>query len=191
MSRITVIHRAFAAFNLAAYTSGLGRENFSKITLNVVLLFALTLAMRVKFWADDEAYFEDVENGKLEGGIPFYFGFGLGLVSWTIWLFAAYNIKNIELSAFLMFWALIPSTFWIVATMIRKGAYEEQVPWLFFNVFYTLGFFLIYVGRRPWNPYSSSPDRYFTFSLILLIGLFFLDLVGTRIIEQRRRKSRV
>jgi hypothetical protein len=188
MSRITLLHRAFATFNLGAMMTGLGRDNFSNITLNVILLFFLILAMRVKFWVDDEAYFDDVEKGKLEGGLPFYCGFALAMASWIVWLFAGFYIKNLEVSALLMSAALIPSTFWIVATMVRKGAYAEQVPWLFFNVFYVLGFALIFVGRRSWNPYATSLGRYYTTILILLIILFFLDLIATRVLEQRRRK---
>ncbi|MFZ1008152.1 MAG: hypothetical protein WAN65_15030 [Candidatus Sulfotelmatobacter sp.] len=189
MDRTKLIHRAFVALNLGALMTGLGRDNFSGITLNVLLLFFLMLALRVKFWADDEAYFEDVEKGKLEEGLPFYFGFALAMASWIVWLFAGFWVKHLETSSLLMSLALIPSTFWIVATMVSKGAYDEQVPWLFFNVFYVLGFALIFVGRSSWNPYSSAPDKYFTTILILLIVLFFLDLIATRIIEQRRRKG--
>ena len=168
--------------------TGLSRDNFNNITLNVILLFFLVLALRVKFWVDDEAYFDDVEKGKQEGGLPFYIGFALGIASWIVWLFVGFYIKNLEVSAGLMSAALIPSTFWIVATMVRKGAYDEQVPWLFFNVFYVLGFALIFLGRRSWNPYAGTIERYYATTLILLIILFFLDLVVTRLLEQKRRK---
>jgi len=188
MSRTTLLHRAFASLNLGAMMTGLSRDNFTNITLNVILLFFLILAMRVKFWVDDEAYFDDVEKGKLEGGLPFYIGFALGMASWIVWLFVGFYIKNIEVCAALMSAALIPSTFWIVATMVRKGAYAEQIPWLFFNVFYVLGFALIFVGKRVWNPYASAPEKYYTTILILLIVLFFLDLIATRVLEQKRRK---
>jgi hypothetical protein len=188
MNRIRLLHRAFVGLNFGAMGTGLSRDNFSNITLNVIVLFFLILVMLVKFWMDDEAYFDDVESGKLEGGLPFYCGFALAMASWIIWLFAGFYIKNLEVSCLLMSAALIPSTLWIVATMVRKGAYAEQVPWLFFNVVYVLGFALIFVGRRSWNPYASSLDRNYTTILILLILLFFLDLIATRVLEQKRRK---
>lgn len=147
------------------------------------------MALRIKFWVDDEAYFEDVEKGKLEGGVPFYFGFLLGILSWVIWLFAGFYIKDIELSSLIMAATLTPSTFWIVATMVRKGAYEEQILWLFFNVFYVIGFILVFFTRASWNPFLQTPDKYIAVVLVLLILLFFLDLIATRILEQRRRKQ--
>ena len=189
MSRIHLLHRAFVTLNIGAALTGFGRDNFSKISLNVVLLLLLMLALRIKFWVDDEAYFEDVEKGRLEAGAPFYVGFALGIVSWIIWLFAGFFSKEIETASLLMFAVLAPSTFWIVTTMVRTGAYAEQVPWLFFNVFYMVGFYLIASASAGWNPYSQSAEKFTTAVLALLIVLFFLDLIVTRILEQRRRST--
>ncbi|OGB23627.1 MAG: hypothetical protein A3I66_24245 [Burkholderiales bacterium RIFCSPLOWO2_02_FULL_57_36] len=189
MNRIHLLHRTFVTLNIGAMITGIGRDNFADISLNIILLFFLMLALRIKFWIDDEAYFEDVEKEKLEGGAPFYVGFALAILSWAIWLFAGFFIKNIELSALLMVATLTPSTFWIVATMVRKGAYTEQILWLFFNVFYVVGFTLLFFARADWNPFSQTPDKYIAVVLAQLILLFFLDLIVTRIIELRRRTN--
>lgn len=189
MKRIHLLHRLFVGLNVGAMLTGLGRNNFSGITLNVILLFLLMLGLRVKFWVDDEAYFEDVENRRLYRDAPFYVGFALAILSWLIWLFAGFYLKDIATSSLLMVATLVPSTFWIVATMVQRGAYDEQVPWLCFNVFYIAGFLLVFSSRLSWNPYSQNPAIFVSIALIVLIVIFCLDLIFTRILEQKRRRQ--
>ncbi|HEV7746733.1 MAG TPA: hypothetical protein VGO56_17180, partial [Pyrinomonadaceae bacterium] len=126
------------------------------IDLNVILMTVLLLALRAKFWVDDEAYFEDVKTKKLPGGLPFWFGIGFAFGSWIVWCFASLYVKNIERAGILMVVVFGLSTAWIVATMVSKGAYKEQVPWLFLNVLYIVGFCLLYAGRGDWNPYRTT-----------------------------------
>jgi len=186
MNRFEQIHRCFATLNIATVLAGLAYGP-APITLNVILLTVLMILIRAKFWLDDEAYLEDVKAQKLPGGLPFSFGVFIAVISWIVWLFAALFIKNIELSSLLMLLVFLFSTFSIVAAMVSKGAYAEQVPWLFFNVLYGLSFFLLWARQATWNPFNSSPIVFATVVLLLLFGIFISDLTVTRILEQRRR----
>lgn len=187
VERINQLHRGFAALHLAGIFTGLAfRENIP-IDLNVILLSILLISIRTKFWFDDEAYFEDVETGVRPGGLSFGFGVILAIISWIVWGFAALYIKEIEFVAILMVIIFLISTFWIVASMIEKGAYAEQIPWLAFNVFYELGFFLIFSRKQSWNPFNNSFDNYTTGVIVVLIIVFLIDFGVTRILEQRRR----
>jgi hypothetical protein len=71
--------------------------------------------------------------------------------------------------------------------MVKKGAYAEQVPWLFFNVFYFVGFMFLFARGMSWNPFVESVDNFSTVVLIILSFVFLFDLIVTRILEQRRR----
>jgi hypothetical protein len=114
----------------------------------------------------------------LESVLPFFRGF-YGIL-------AASLFKDIQLSAVLMAIVIGLSTVWIVAAMVRRGAYSEQVPWLFFNGFYILGFLLIHLRDRPWNPFVARIDNFTTAVILGLVLVFLFDLVATRILEQRR-----
>lgn len=188
MTRTDLVHRAFAGFTLIAVLSGLNIEE-EEISLNIILFIALLVALRVKFWFDDESYFEEVNSGKQPGGLPFGFGFVMALISWFIWIGAGYQVKNIELSSLLMIFVLLPSTIWIIAAMVKQGAYAEQIPWLFFNAFYALGFYLIYSRESDWNIFKDNLDTYTLSAIIFLLVVFFFDLVATRILEQKRKAS--
>jgi len=182
------VHRAFAALNLGAAFAGLAFRD-TPIELNIILLAVLFLMIRVKFWFDDEAYLEDVGQGALPGGLPFGFGMLLAVISWILWTFAGFYIKDVELFSLLMVGVFAASTFWIVAAMVKRGAYAEQVPWLFFNCLYVLGFALIYSRSQPWNPFQDQPGGFTTSVIVLLFLLFLADLSVTRILEQKRRRE--
>jgi len=182
------IHRAFAAINLGMVFAGLAFRD-TPIDLNVILLAVLFIMIRAKFWFDDEAYLEDVGSGKLPGGLSFSFGMLLAVLSWIAWCFAGFYIKDVETSALILVVAFALSTFWIVASMVMRGAYAEQIPWLFFNCLYGLGFTLIYWRGRLWNPFHNQQSAFTTSVLVLLLVLFLIDLGVTRILEQKRRPS--
>jgi hypothetical protein len=108
IDRINQLHRAFAALNLGSGFAGLAFRETAPIGLNVVLMTVLLVMLRAKFWFDDEAYFEDVANGKLPGGIAFAIGVILAVGSWIAWTFAGFYIKDIELVSILMVHCLCP-----------------------------------------------------------------------------------
>lgn len=186
MPRTVFLNRAVLGGNITLAFAGLAFGGDTGITLNVVLLLFLLVCLRVKFWYDDEQYFEDVKNGKHAGGVPFFFGAMFAVASWIVWMFSAFFIKKIELAALLMAIAIGISTLWIVAAMVKRGAYAEQVPWLFFNAFYVLGFLLIWFRQAEWNPFHRSTETYTLVPIGCLIVAFFLDLATTRILEQKR-----
>jgi hypothetical protein len=186
IQRIHQLHRAFAGLNIGAAFAGLAFGT-APIDLNIILLAVLFMLLRAKFWLDDEAYLDDVGRGELPGGLPFGFGMFLAVASWIAWGFAGFYIKDLELCGLLMVVVFAVSTFWIVAAMVKRGAYAEQVPWLFFNCLYALGFILIYWRRQPWNPFSDRPSGFTTSVLVLLFLLFLTDLGVTRILEQKRQ----
>lgn len=188
MERLHQIHRAFAALNLGAGFAGLAFRD-TPIDLNIILLAVLFVMLRAKFWYDDEAYLEDVGRGVLPGGLPFGFGMFLAVASWIAWAFAGFYIKDLGLCALLMVVVFGISTLWVVAAMVKRGAYAEQVPWLFFNAFYALAFYLIHARGEAWNPFAEHADRFATAVLVLLFAVFFADLGITRILEQRRRSA--
>lgn len=188
MNRVQILHRALAAGNIAVVLTGLGLGGPDNITLNVILLFFVLVLLRIKFWIDDEQYIEDVKNKKLPGGAPYYVGIGLGVLSWLFWYLAGFFIKNIPLSSLLMAIVMGLSSLWIVAAMVRNGAYSEQVPWLFFNGFYLLGFLLLHFRNGSWNPFLSHIESFTTFVICGLGLVFLFDLVVTRILEQKRTK---
>jgi hypothetical protein len=185
MERLDRLHQTFAGLVLAALLGGLAYGG-EQIGLNVILYFVLLLALRAKFWYDDDQYLEDVKDGNLPGGVPFIVGYILGIVSWIIWLFAGFYVKNIELSSLIMIFALVPSTFWIVAAMVKEGAYAEQIPWFFFNVFYGLGFYLLHARSAQWNPFTANLELFTSLIIGFMIIIFFIDLSLTRILEQKR-----
>jgi len=186
MERINQLHRALAALNLGSGFAGLAIGS-TPIGLNVILMTVLLLILRAKFWFDDEAYFEDVAAGKLPRGFSFAVGVIIAVGSWIVWTFAGFYIKDIEIASLLMVGVFVLSTFWIVAAMVVRGAYAEQVPWLFFNVLYACGFFLLFMRQRPWNPFQDRLEGYTTSILVVLVLLFAIDLGVTRILEARRR----
>lgn len=186
MNRVQILHRAVAAGNIAVVFSGLGLGGPVGISLNVILLLFIVVLLRIKFWVDDEQYIDDVKAGRLPGGMPYYFGIGVAVLSWLVWYLVAFFLKQIPLSSLLMVVVISLSTVWIVAAMVRRGAYAEQVPWLFFNSFYILGFLLIYMRDRTWNPFAARAEKFTTFVLVGLAVVFLFDLVATRILEQRR-----
>jgi hypothetical protein len=128
----------------------------ARVDLNVALLTVLLLILRAKFWVDDEAYFEDVRKHKLPNGPSFWVRVVFACTSWIAWCFASLYVKDLESAAVLTVWIFILSTCWIVATMVSKGAYAEQVPWLFLNALYVVGFYLIYARRQSWNPFRAA-----------------------------------
>jgi hypothetical protein len=189
VERYHQIHRAFAALNIGAAFAGLTFRD-TAIELNIILLAVLFVMIRAKFWFDDEAYLEDVGREVHPGGLPFGFGMLLAVISWILWAFAGFYIKDIELCALLMVSVFVVSMLWIVAAMVKRGAYAEQVPWLFFNCLYALGFALIYWRSEPWNPFQHQQGGFTTSVIVLLFLLFLADLSVTRVLEQKRRPPR-
>lgn len=187
IERVHQIHRAFAALNIGAVFAGMAFGN-AAIDLNIILFSVLFILVRLKFWFDDEAYLDGVAKGDLAGGLPFGVGMCLAVASWIGWAFAGFYIKDVELCGLLVVVVFAISTFWIVATMVTRGAYAEQITWLFFNCVYALGFILIYWRSEPWNPFADRPSGFTTSVLVLLFVLFLIDLGVTRIIEQKRRQ---
>lgn len=193
MDRYKQVHLLFFGLVPATVFGGLAYKDIP-IDLNVILLALLIIALRTKFYLDDEAYFHDVEFGELPGGLPFVFGLATAVGSWVLWVFAAFFVKDIERSSLLMLLALVPSTVWIVAAMVKRGAYAEQVPWLCFNVFYGVGFYLIAFRGAVWNPFSSSPSAFALAVLLALLLVFLFDFILSRLLEHNRfeaRKTRV
>lgn len=190
MKRLSELHQTIAGGTVLAGFGGLAFGD-APIDLNVILLTLLLLLLRAKFWIDDDAYFEDVSAGKLPAGLSFWIGVGFAFASWIAWCFASLYVKNVEWASILMVWVFVFSTAWIVAAMVSKGAYAEQVPWLFLNLLYAFGFFVIYSRTQIWNPYR---DRLFGFTTVVLVCMLFFfvaDLAVTRILENRRRPSTI
>jgi hypothetical protein len=181
------IHRGFATLHLAMVFAGLTFRDNPPIDLNIILLAVLFLMIRAKFWFDDEAYLEDVASGKHPGGLAFSFGMLLAFLSWIAWCFAGLYIKDIETSSLIFVLIFALSTFWIIAAIVMRGAYPEQITWLFFNCLYGLGFLLIYWRGRQWNPFHAQQSTFTTCVLVLLLALFIADLGITRILELKRR----
>jgi hypothetical protein len=189
MNRVQILHRAIAAGNLAVVLSGLGLGGKTDITLNVLLLLFIEMMIRIKFWVDDEQYFDDVREGKLPGGLPYQLGIGLAVLSWLVWYLAGFFIKDVELSSLVMVLVMALSTLWIVAAAIKEKTYAEQVPWLFFNAFYALGFLLLSFRSGRWNPFESHVEGFTSSVIVGLIVVFLFDLIATRIIEHQRKMA--
>jgi hypothetical protein len=188
MKRLGQLHQTFAGGTVLAGFGGLAFRD-APVDLNVVLLTLLLLALRAKFWIDDDAYFEDVSTQRLPAGPSFWVGVGFAFASWIVWCFASLYVKDLEWAGFLMVWVFALSTAWIVATMVSKGAYKEQVPWLFLNILYAFGFFLVFARRQNWNPYRDRIVGFTTGVLVCMLFLFVADLAVTRILEAKRRPS--
>jgi hypothetical protein len=186
MERMKVIHRAFAGANVIAVFGGLAYGN-APIDLNVILLSVVFTMLRVKMWFDDEAYLSDVEKGVFPGGLSYGFGMLLAVTSWILWGFAGFFIKDVEHASLILLIVVVVGTFWIVAAMVKRGAYAEQIPWLFFNVLYGLFFSLLYWRNGTWNIFRVHLGGFTTGVLASLILTFLMDLSITRILEQKRR----
>jgi hypothetical protein len=189
MDRYKQIHILFLGLVPAAVLGGFTYGDLP-IEMNVILLALLLIAMRAKFFIDDEAYFDDVQRGELPGDMPYLFGVVVAVMSWVLWVFAGFFIKDVERASLLMVFTLIPSTVWIVAAMVKRGAYAEQVPWLFFNVFYGAGFFFIWSRKAGWNPFQDRADAFTTIVLIVLVFIFLLDFIASRVLESGRFEAR-
>jgi hypothetical protein len=188
VERYHQVHRGFAALNVGSVFAGLAYRD-TAIDLNIILLAALFVLIRAKFWLDDESYLEDVGRGLLPGGLPFAFGLFLALISWLLWAFAGFFIKDVELCSLLMVLVFVVSSLWIVAAMVKRGAYSEQVPWLFFNALYGLGFALVFTRSNSLNPFRDSVAGFTTCVIVLLFIVFCIDLALTRILEQKRQSQ--
>jgi hypothetical protein len=186
MSRTVFLNRAVLGGNITVAFAGLAFGGSQGVTLSVIVFLFLLIALRVKFWYDDEQYFEEVKSGRHDGGIPFFFGATLAVASWIVWMFAALFVKQVDLSALLMAIVMGISTFWIVAAMVKRGAYIEQIPWLFFNAIYVLGFLLIWFREAHWNPFRETFEVFTIVVTACLLLVFLLDLATTRILEQKR-----
>jgi hypothetical protein len=182
-----IVHRAFCGLTLALLFAALGRGDPPDLTVCVYLV--VLLAIRTKFWIDDEAYFEDASSGRVAAGLPFYFGLGFAFLSWILWCFAAFFLKSLEISALLMVFVFAVSTAWIIAAMVKAGAYKEQVLWLFFNVFYGFGFYALFGRNNAWNPFRGNTAGYTIAVCLVLFVVFLFDLISTRIIELKRRHT--
>jgi uncharacterized membrane protein YfcA len=189
MDRYKQIHILFLGLVPAAILGGFTYKE-SAIDLNVILLALLLIAMRAKFFIDDEAYFHDVQRKELPGGTPYMFGLVVAVLSWVLWVFAGFFIKDVERASLLMILTLVPSTIWIVAAMVKRGAYAEQVPWLFFNLLYGTGFALIAFRKADWNPFQDQADIFTTVVLMALIVVFLFDFVASRLLESGRFEAR-
>jgi hypothetical protein len=187
--RFNQLHLLFMGLNLCTVVAGLLYSG-PPLDLNVIILTVLLLLIRVKFFVDDMAYFEDVESGHLPDGLSFNVGYGLGIASWIAFTFAGAAVRYIDVASVAMLLVFGISTLWIVAAMIKQGGYEEHIPWLFFNFLYGMGFILVACRHASWNHFSSHPDAYTSVVLAFIVVLFCFDLVLTRILEQRRRKGR-
>lgn len=187
-NRIELLHRIIFGGNIAILFAGLGRGPLP-VSFDVVLFLFLLLVLRVKFWFDDEQYIADVASGRLPGGLPYSFGMGLAFLSWFFWYLAGFNVKDIELSALFMTFVMGFSTVWIVAAMVKRGAYDEEIPWLFFNAFYIGGFLLLRLRSSTWNPFIHHLEAYTAAVTVGLAGTFLMDLIVTRLLESRRTKS--
>lgn len=189
MDRYKQVHILFLGLVPAGILAGFTYGNLP-LDLNVILLALLLIALRAKFFVDDEAYFHDVSNGELPGGMPYILGIVVALVSWTMWVFASFFVKDIERSSILMVLTLIPSTAWIVAAMVKRGAYAEQVPWLLFNILYSSGFYLIYARASSWNPFRESSEAFTSIALGALFLVFLFDFILSRTLENTRIEAR-
>ena len=175
-----------AAGNLAVVLSGLGIGGKSDITINVLLLLLVEMALRIKFWLDDEQYFEDVKQGQLAGGLFYKFGVGVGVLSWLVWYLAGFYIKDVHMSSLFMALVMAMSTLWIVASAMEGKTYAEQAPWLFFNMIYAFGFLLLSFRESSWNPFVAHLDG-FTLSVTSgLLAVYLIDFIVTRVIEHKR-----
>jgi len=189
MDRYKQIHILFLGLVPAAVIGGFTYGNLP-IELNVIILALLLIVMRAKFFIDDVAYFIDVQDGELPGGMPYVFGVVMAFMSWVLWVFAGFFVKDIEHASLLMVCALIPSTVWIVAAMVKRGAYAEQVPWLFFNIFYVAGFFLVCSRHSGWNPFRNHVDVFTTIVLVIIVFMFLFDFIASRVLESGRFEAR-
>jgi hypothetical protein len=187
-NRVEMLHRIIFGGNIAILFAGLGRGTLP-ISFDVVSFLFVLLVLRVKFWFDDEQYIADVASGHLPGGLPYGFGMGLAFISWFFWYLAGFYVKDLELAALFMTCVMAFSTLWIVAAMVKRGAYQEQIPWLFFNAFYIGGFLLLHLRSSPWNPFSKHLDAYSAAVTMGLAGTFLIDLIVTRILEARRANT--
>jgi len=187
-NRVELLHRIIFGGNIAILFAGLGRGPLP-ISFDVVLFLFLLLVLRVKFWFDDEQYIADVAAGRLTGGLSYAFGMCLAFLSWFFWYLAGFYVKDVELSALFMTCVMGFSTLWIVAAMVKRGAYEEQIPWLFFNAFYVGGFLLLRLRSSAWNPFLKHLDAYTAAVTVGLAGTFLMDLIVTRLLENRRAKT--
>lgn len=191
-----MIQRAFAASNIGLLFTGLittnqdffGTLKFGSFenNLNTIILLVFLITLRAKFWYDDEQYFKDME--KVEKDKGFYFGYILGIFSWVIWCFASISIRNIQLSALFMSIVIFISFVWIVVTLIKEGAYREQVPWLFFNFLY-ISCFLLLAFRDKINIFSMNVNAFSSFVLIVMFIILLFDISVTRILEEKRTKE--
>jgi hypothetical protein len=186
MERLHQIHRAFAGGNLLAAFGGLAYKE-TPIDLSVILLVVFLILLRAKFWYEDEAYLEDVAKGTLPGGLPFAFGMFMAVLSWIAWAFAGFFVKDIELCSKIMLIVLGLSTAWMVAAIVKRGSYVEQIPWLFFNCLYFLSFALL-SSRAGWADEVGVNINSFTVNAIICIYFVLVpDFALTRVLEQKRR----
>lgn len=189
MDTYQAIYRSFAGANIFALFTGLVLGGNTDINLNMTLLIFFMISLRIKFWFDDEAYFIDVKKGKLAGGILFQLGFAVGILSWIAWMFASLYVRQFEIASLYMSIFFIPSTFWIIISMIKKGEYAEQLGWLVFNFIYILGFFFLYVVSTSRKPFAEGTDIFSTIVLILLLCVFLIDLIVTRYKYKKRHET--
>lgn len=189
METYQVIYRSFAGANIFALFTGLVLGGNTEFNLNMVLIILLMISLRIKFWFDDEAYFKDVKKGNHPGGFLFQLGFASGILSWIVWMFASLFIRQFEIASLFMSIFFIPTTIWIIISMIEKGGYDEQISWLIFNFIYMLGFMFLYIVGISKKPFAEYTYLFSTIMLITLLCVFLYDLKETRRKYKKRQEA--
>ncbi len=129
------INNSFLVVVISALLIGLSKfDPPSRISVFTLLFALFYLALRLKTYLDDFAFFKaarlDTPNFKV--------GFVLAIISWCVWALSGYMIYKSDslISLFLLGISISVSTIWIIAEGLRQGASKEQYSWIIMNALY-------------------------------------------------------
>jgi hypothetical protein len=170
------LNLAFSGGTLLALLAGLAKipAPIRQRPLTLWLFVAFFFLLRLKMCLDDHKYYASPETKN----VHFKIGFMVGVLSWVLWVLAAWSVSVLLDAYFLVGVAVTISTLWIITVAVRQGAYKEQYFWMGTNALFVLLLWIVY--RRN----ISDPDWMTWASLGAAIVLVIVDFVVSKSIPE-------
>lgn len=145
--RLSRLNDGMSALTMGAPLTGLFSGSSEASLVSYALAF-LIVTMRVKFWIDDMAFFEDPLKGGDRSDRFFRIGMTFAIASWVMFIVAGVMVRDPVVAGAWLLGALLVSTAWLVAEIVGPKSYRLQALWSASNAGYvTLAIVLI---LSPW-----------------------------------------
>ncbi len=147
MNQFQGLNTTFFGGTILALIAGIFRDQtpLEQRPLSLWLLVAFFFLLRLKIFWDDQQYFGKTETKN----VHFKVGLIIGIISWIVWVGAAWTVNDLREAYFFIGLAIGVSMLWIIADALRKGAYREQYFWIATNTGFILLLWGTYRRNKP------------------------------------------